>query len=251
VNRRRTKAAKPISPVPTKLKLPVSGTVLTSVVVAKHVAEGAQKDPATWMFPSVMPLEVSALVRTRRTDEAVADPVASKQMVSCEMPPHAPDESKIPPRSVSVDVIPFSLTFPEKPITGPPSRTEPDVISMSTQTEVLEMLMPPHIPPCVRVAVPICIPPADIVSVMVMESAKAAGMTVRVAATKTANIESLTLLRTDVPPLCDEEQAKALAVRPPSRLWKFEKITEIIRAEEVTSLLGELCSHQRSGGNRK
>ena len=115
--------------MPTRLKLPVSGTVLTSVVVAKHVAEGAQNDPATWMFPSVIPLAVSALVRTRNNDWAVADPLASKQMVSFEMPPHAPEERvKTPPTSVSVDVIPFSLTFPENPITGPPSRTEPDVI---------------------------------------------------------------------------------------------------------------------------
>jgi hypothetical protein len=197
------------------------------------------------MFPSVIPLEVSALVRTRKTDEAVADPVASKQIVSCEIPPHAPEESKTPPRSVSVDVIPFSLTFPEKPITGPPSRTEPDVISMSTQTEELEMLVPPHIPPCVRVAVPICIPPADIVSVMVTESAKAAGMTATVAATKTANSESLTLLRTDVPPFVRRRAAKALAVRPPSRLWKFEKITEILRADVVTSSLGERCCRQK------
>lgn len=187
--------------MPTRLKLPVSGTVLTSVVVAKHVAEGAQNDPATWMFPSVIPLEVSALVRTRNNDWAVADPLASKQMVSFEMPPHAPEERvKTPPRSVSVDVIPFSLTFPENPITGPPSRTEPDVIWMSTQTDVLAILVVPHIPPWVRVAVPICIPPEEMVSVIVTESAKAAGTTASVAVTKTANIESINLLRTDEPP---------------------------------------------------
>ena len=67
--------------MPTKLKLPVSGTVLTSVVVAKHVAEGAQNDPATWRLPSVIPLAVSALVSTRNNDWAVADPLASKQRV--------------------------------------------------------------------------------------------------------------------------------------------------------------------------
>jgi hypothetical protein len=197
-NRRRTKAAKPISPVPTRLKLPVSGTALTSVVVAKHVAVGAQNEPATWMFPSDIPLEVSALVRTRNSEDAVADPVVSKQIVSFEIPPHAPEENvKTPLTSVRVDIVPFSLTFPENPITGPPSRTAPDVIWMSTQTDVLEMLMLPHIPPWVRVAVPSCIPPRDIVSVMLTESAKAAGTTASVTATRTANVESLNLLRTD------------------------------------------------------
>jgi len=211
--------------VPTRLKLPVSGTVLTSVVVAKHVAEGAQNDPATWMFPSVIPLEVSALVRTRNNDWAVADPLASKQMVSFEMPPHAPEERvKTPPTSVSVDVIPFSLTFPENPITGPPSRTEPDVIWMSTQTDVLAMLVVPHIPPWVRVAVPICIPPADMVSVMVTESAKAAGTMASVPATRTANIESLNLLRTDKPPLfCATKRREALAVDSPKAVDIQEK----------------------------
>jgi hypothetical protein len=186
--------------VPTRLKLPVSGTALTSVVVAKQVVEGAQNDPATWMFPSVIPLEVSALVRTRNNDWAVADPLASKQMVSFDTPPHAPEERvKIPPTTVSVDVIQFSLTFPENPITGPPNRTEPDVIWMSTQTDVLAMLVVPHIPPWVRVAVPSCIPPADMVSVMVTESANAAGIA-SVAATKAASIGTLKLLRTDEPP---------------------------------------------------
>jgi hypothetical protein len=153
------------------------------------------------MFPSVIPLEVSALVRTKNNDWAVPDPLASKQMVSFETPPHAPEERvKIPPTSVSVDVIPFSLTFPENPITGPPSRTEPDVIWMSTQTDVLAMLVVPHIPPWVRVAVPSCIPPRDMVSVRVTESAEAAGAMASVPATRTANIESLNLLRTDEPP---------------------------------------------------
>jgi hypothetical protein len=171
--------------------VPGSGTVLTSVVVAKQVGELPQKSPATWMFPSVIPLEVSALPRIRNTDEAVADPLASKQMVSVEMPPHAPEENKkAPPTSVSVDIVPFSLTFPENPITGPPSRTEPDVICTATQTDVLEMLVPPHIPPWVRVAVPINIPPMDMLSVMVIESAEAAGTTA-IAAAMTAKIKSL------------------------------------------------------------
>jgi hypothetical protein len=210
--------------VPTRLKLPVSGTVLTSVVVAKQVAEGAQNDPATWMFPSVIPLEVSAFVRTRNNDWVVADPLASKQMVSFEMPPHAPDERvKTPPTSVSVDVIPFSLTFPENPITGPPSRTEPDVIWMSTQTDVLEILMPPHIPPWVRVAVPICMPPADMVSVMVTESAKAAGTMASVPATRTANIESLNLLRTDNL-LCFARRSGEKGQLIHQKQWKFKKI---------------------------
>ena len=155
--------------------VPGSGTVLTSVVVAKHVPSLPQKSPATWMLPRVMPLEVSALLRTRNSDWAVPGPLASKQMVSFEIPPQAPEESeKTPPRSVTVDVIWFSLTFPENPITGPPSRTEPDVIWMATQTDVLEMLVPPHIPPWVRVAVPINVPPTDMLSVMVIESAEAA-----------------------------------------------------------------------------
>lgn len=191
--------AKPISPVPTKLKLPVSGTALVvGVVVAKHVAAGAQNDPATWIFPSVIPLEVSAFVSTRKSDVAVEGPLASKQTVSFEIPPQAPEENvNFPLTSVSVDIIWFSLTFPENPITGPPSRTEPDVIWMSTQTDVLEMLMVPHIPPWVRVAVPSCIPPKDMVSVMVMESAKAAGTMASAAAIRTANFERLNLLRTD------------------------------------------------------
>lgn len=196
-NRRRAKKPTPTSPVPSNPKLPGSGTVLTSVVVAKHVAAGAQNDPATWMFPSVIPLEVSALLRTRNRDVAVPDPVVSKQIVSFEIPPHAPEENvKTPLTSVRVDIVP--LTFPENPITGPPSRTEPEVIWISTQTDELEMLMLPHIPPCVRVAVPISIPPKDMLSVMVTESANVAGTAASAAATMTAKVESLTLLRTDV-----------------------------------------------------
>jgi hypothetical protein len=216
--------------------VPGSGTALTSVVAAKQVGELPQKSPATWMFPKLIPLEVSALLRIRNSDWAVADPLASKQMVSCETPPHAPEESeKIPPTSVSVDVIPFSLTLPENPITGPPSRTEPDVICTATQTDVLEMLVPPHIPPWVRVAVPINVPPTDMLSVMVIESAEAAGSTAIAAATMTAKIKSLELLRTDVLLWRRRRGLQVAAGKPPRKLWKTRRVTEVVPAQSVTS----------------
>ena len=95
---------------------------------AKQVPELPQKAPATWMFPTVIPVEVSALVRTKNSELAVRLPLASKQTSCFVMPPHAPKESAPVLTLVAMDNIAFSFTFPENPITGPPSRTEPDVI---------------------------------------------------------------------------------------------------------------------------
>jgi len=70
---------------------------------------------------------------------------------------------------------------------------------MSTQTELLEMLMPLQVPPCVRVSVPICVPPTNISSTI--EFAEAAGTVASVAAMTDAKIETLSpLSRTSLPP---------------------------------------------------
>jgi hypothetical protein len=144
--RRRAKPARLTRPVPSKPNVPGSGTVVPGVVEAKQVGELPQKAPATWMFPVVIPLEVSALLRTKNNEVVVALPVVSRQIVCFPIPPHAPNESE-PTLTSLIIVVPFSFTLPENPTTGPPRRTAPDVIWMSTQTEVLEMLMPLHIPP--------------------------------------------------------------------------------------------------------
>jgi hypothetical protein len=105
---------------------------------------------------------------------------------------------------------------------------------MSTQTDVLAMLVVPHVPPWVRVAVPICIPPEAMVSVIVTESAKAAG-TASIAATKTASIETLKLLRTDKPPFLATERRLIAAANRPSKLWKSIKI-KAVPTEALTAL---------------
>jgi hypothetical protein len=73
---------------------------------------------------------------------------------------------------------------------------------------------------------------------MVMESANVAGIT---AATKTANIESLTLLRTDVPPFVRRRAAKASAVSQPSRCGNTQNMSKPrlknLRQEPADSLL--------------
>jgi hypothetical protein len=161
------------------------------VVVAKQVGELPQNDPATWTFPSVIPVEVSALLRTKNNEEVVALPVASRQIVSFVIPPHAPNESE-PTLTSLIMVVPFTFTLPENPITGPPSLTEPDVIWTSTHTEVLEMLKPLQVPPWVRVTVPTCVPPTSIMSVI--EVAEAAGTVAKATPMTNAKIEGLKLL---------------------------------------------------------
>jgi hypothetical protein len=131
--------------------VPGSGTVLVpGVVVAKQVASVVpQKSPATWMLPRVMPVETSALVSTKNSELVVALPVVDRQIVCDPMPPQAfPIARENPPlTSVTSVTIQFSFMSPENPITGPPSRTEPDVISMSTQTEVAEKVEQVPLPP--------------------------------------------------------------------------------------------------------
>ena len=134
-------------PVPSSVRVPGSGTtVVTGVVVAKQVGELPQKAPATWMFPVVIPVEVSALLRTKNSEVVVREPLASRQIVCDPIPPHAPGESE-PTLKLLAVVAPLKLTLPEKPTTGPPSRTAPDVMVMSTQTEVLEKLAQLPVPP--------------------------------------------------------------------------------------------------------
>jgi hypothetical protein len=98
------------------------------------------------MFPVVIPVEVSALLRTKNNDVVVVLPLASRQIVSFVIPPQAPNESE-PTLTSLIIVVPLTFKLPENPTTGPPSLTVPDVIWMSTQTEVLEMLMPLQVPP--------------------------------------------------------------------------------------------------------
>src|SRR5438046_2204738 len=100
------------SPVPSRPKVPGSGTVLVvGVVLAKQVGELPQKSPATWISPSVMPVEVSALLRTKNSELAVPLPVETRQIVSVPIPPHAPDERENPPLTSLTRVVPPSLTF--------------------------------------------------------------------------------------------------------------------------------------------
>jgi hypothetical protein len=56
-------------------------TLLVGVVVAKQVGELPHKSLATWIFPTVMPVEVSAFVSTNNSELAVTLPVANKQTV--------------------------------------------------------------------------------------------------------------------------------------------------------------------------
>jgi len=140
------------------------------------------------MLPNEIPVDVSALLSTKIREVVVKLPVASKQTVSIVIPPQAPREREPTLKSLAIDV-PLTFTFPEKPITGPPSRTEPDVISTSTQTEVLEILIPLHIPPSVKVTVPISVPPTVISSVMLV--AEAAGTVASIAARTKAKIRRL------------------------------------------------------------
>ena len=126
-----------------------SGTTLVvGVVVAKQVGDVPHKSLATWILPTMIPVEVSALVRTKTSEVAVRLPVALRQIVSVPTPPHAvPIESDPMLTSVTDVVIPFSFMSPENPMTGPPSLTVfPPVISISTHTEVpvaMQLPVPP------------------------------------------------------------------------------------------------------------
>jgi hypothetical protein len=180
-------------PVPSRPNVPGSGTVLlTGVVVAKQVGLLPQNSPATWILPTLIPVEISALLRTKSSELVVALPVASRQIVSIVTPPHAPGDRENPPLTSLTTLVPPSLTFPENPITGPPSRTEPDVISTSTQTEVLEKPVQLPVPPWVSVTVPIKVPPTAISSDMLV--AEADDSMAKLAAMTKAKIESLFFL---------------------------------------------------------
>jgi hypothetical protein len=56
--------------------------LLTGVVVAKQVGLLPQNSPATWILPTVIPVEISALLRTKSSELVVALPLASRQIVS-------------------------------------------------------------------------------------------------------------------------------------------------------------------------
>ena len=70
-------------PLPSRPNVPGFGTVLlTGVVVAKQVGLLPQNSPATWILPTVIPVEISALLRTKSSELVVALPLASRQIVS-------------------------------------------------------------------------------------------------------------------------------------------------------------------------
>jgi hypothetical protein len=123
-----------------------SGTTVLGVVAAKQVGPEEHNELATWTFPTVIPVEVSALLSTKNSELAVRLPFASRQTSCLPIPPQAPNESEPTLKALAIDV-PLTFTLPENPTTGPPSLTvEPPVVSIWTQTEVLEMLVPLHIP---------------------------------------------------------------------------------------------------------
>jgi hypothetical protein len=124
-----------------------SGTTLVvGVVVAKQVGPVEHNELATWTFPAVIPVEVSALLSTKNSKLVVALPVVARQISCFPTPPHAPKESEPTLTSLTAVIAP-TFTLPENPTTGPPSLTvDPPVVVILTQTEVLEMLMLLHIP---------------------------------------------------------------------------------------------------------
>jgi hypothetical protein len=189
--RRRTKVARPNKPLPISANVLGSGTTLVvGVVVAKQVGPGLHKSLATWTFPTVMPVVVSALVRTKISELVVRLPLASRHTVCLPTPPHAPNEREPKLTLLTSVASPFSFTSPEKPTTGPPSLTVvPPVVSISTQTEVLEKLMQLPVPPWTMVSVPTCVEPKNRFSEIV--SANAAGAINRVAVIVNANSVSL------------------------------------------------------------
>lgn len=170
------------------------------VVVAKQVAPFGHKSLATWMFPTVIPVEVSAFVRTKVYELAVALPVVSKHVKTLllPIPPHAPADSEPMLVSVIVEAVMLLLMFPENPMTGPPSRSvfEPD-IEMLTQTELASAVQLPE-PPWVKVIVPTWVEPKSMLSVML--SAQTAGASAITAAMASAKIRNF-LFRTAVSPL--------------------------------------------------
>jgi hypothetical protein len=106
--KRRLKPARATRPVPSRLNIPGSGTVLVlGVTAAKQVGELPQNAPATWMFPTVIPVETSALLSTKNSELAVALPVVSRQIVSFPIPPHAPIASE-KPANCSIQVQAYS-----------------------------------------------------------------------------------------------------------------------------------------------
>jgi hypothetical protein len=164
-------------------------TLLVGVVVAKQVGPVAHKSLATWTFPTVIPVEISAFVRTKVNELAVALPVVPKQVKVdlLPIPPHAPKDSE-PVLTPVIIEVPLTFMFPENPMTGPPSLTvfEPD-IEMSTQTEVASAVQPP-VPPWVRVSVPTWVEPKNKLSLML--SAQRAGAIANVAVMASADIKN-------------------------------------------------------------
>src|SRR5579864_3904293 len=122
---------RPTSPVASRPNVPGSGTAAAGAVVAKQVGELPQKDPATWTSPVVIPVEVSALLRTKNRELVVISPVASRQIVWAPIPPHAVPIESEPTLTLLIIVVPLTLMLPENPTTGPASRTVlPDAIWM-------------------------------------------------------------------------------------------------------------------------
>lgn len=170
--------------------------LLVGVVVAKQVAPFGHKSLPTWTFPTVIPVEISALVRTKVNVLTVALPVVPKQVKVdlLPIPPHAPKDSE--PVLVSVTMeVPLTFMFPENPTTGPPSLTvfEPDIV-MSTHTDVASAVQPP-LPPWLRVSVPTWVEPKNKLSLML--SAQRPGAIANVAVMASADTKNL-LFRTAV-----------------------------------------------------
>ena len=166
------------------------------VVVAKQVAPFGHKSLPTWTFPTVIPVDISAFVRTKLNVLTVVLPVVPKQVKTdlLPIPPHAPKDSE-PVLAAVIIEVPLTFMFPENPITGPPSLTVfvPDIV-MSTQTEVASAVQAP-VPPWVRVSVPTWVEPKNRLSVMV--SAHRPGAIAKMAVRASADIKNF-LFRTAV-----------------------------------------------------
>src|ERR1051325_2525437 len=114
---RRTSPANPAKPVPSRVKEAGSGTTeVVGVVVAKQVGELPHRSLATWMFPTVIPVEISALLRTKINELVVRLPLAYRHTSCLPIPPHAPSEREPTLKSLAIE-LPPSFTLPEKPTT--------------------------------------------------------------------------------------------------------------------------------------
>jgi hypothetical protein len=94
-----------------------SGTT-EGLVVAKQVALGEHKELATWRFPIVIPVEVSALLKTKNNQPAVTFPVASRQIVSVPTPPQALPTKSEPMLTSLTAVLPMTFYVAGEPNDG-------------------------------------------------------------------------------------------------------------------------------------